>query len=98
MQISGGSAYYAGLSAVQNGLARVDQAASQIASNSVDRPAVSNQSTNLQAQQVLSVDRSQQDLAGSAVELTQGKLQVEAGLKVTHAANETLGTLIDTYA
>ena len=98
MQISGSSAYYAGLSTIQNGLNRVDQAASQIASNAVDRPAVSNQSTNLQAQQVLSVDRSQQDLAGSAVELTQGKLQVEAGLKVTHAANETLGTLIDTYA
>jgi len=98
MQISASNAYYAGLSTIQSGLNRVDQAASQIASNSVDRPAISNQSTNLQAQQVLSVDRSQQDLAGSAIELTQGKLQVEAGLKVNEAADETLGTLINTYA
>ena len=98
MQISGSSAYYAGLSTIQNGQNRVDQAAAQIANNSADRPSVGNQSTNLQAQQLLSVDRSQQDLAGSAVQLTQGKLEVEAGLKVEKAANETLGTLIDTYA
>ncbi|MGY4491033.1 hypothetical protein [gamma proteobacterium L18] len=99
MQITSGSAYYAGLSSVQSGLARVDQAASQIASNTVESTSpVTNQSTDLQAKRLLSVDISQQDLANSAVQLNQGRMEVEAGLKVEKAAAETLGTLIDTYA
>ncbi|WP_455922028.1 pyrroloquinoline quinone biosynthesis protein PqqE [Pseudomonas putida] len=99
MQITSGSAYYAGLSSVQNGLTRVDQAASQIASNAVESTSpVTNQSTDLQAKRLLSVDISQQDLANSAVQLNQGRMEVEAGLKVEKAATETIGTLIDTYA
>ncbi|MDE1166996.1 MAG: pyrroloquinoline quinone biosynthesis protein PqqE [Pseudomonas sp.] len=98
MQISGGSAYYAGLSAIQSGVARADQAASQIASSAVDR-STTNQSTVSQADRLFSVDRSQQqNLAGSSVELVQAKVQVEAGVKVEKASDEMLGTLIDTYA
>ncbi len=98
MQITSGSAYYAGLSSVQNGLTRVNQAASQIASNGVDSSAATSQSTDLQAKRLLSAEISEQDLANSAVQLNQGRMEVEAGLKVEKAATETLGTLIDTYA
>jgi hypothetical protein len=98
MQVSGSSAYYAGLSSIQTGLARADQAASQIASNAVER-STTNQSTVPQADRLFAVDRSQQhDLASSSVELSQAKIQVEAGVKVAKASDEMLGTLIDTYA
>jgi hypothetical protein len=38
------------------------------------------------------------DMATNIVELTQGKIQVQAGVKVEKASDEMLGTLIDTYA
>jgi flagellar basal body rod protein FlgC len=98
MEISGSSAYYAGLSAIQAGQNRVDQAASQIANNGVER-AVTSQSSDYQAERLRSVDRSQQqDLATQTVELALGKHQVELGVKVAKASDEMLGTLIDTYA
>jgi len=37
-------------------------------------------------------------MATNVVELTQGQVQVQAGVKVEKAADEMLGTLIDTYA
>jgi hypothetical protein len=98
MEISGNSAFYAGLSTVQNGQNRVDQAAGQIANNTIER-AVSSQSSDVQVNRLRSVDRSQQsDLASNMVELSQGKFQVELGAKVAKASDEVLGTLIDTFA
>ena len=97
MEISGSSAFYAGLGAIQSGQNRVDQAASQIANTTVERAATSQ--SDYQAERLRSVDRSQQmDLATSTVELALGKHQVELGVKVAKASDEMLGTLIDTYA
>ncbi|MDI2592375.1 pyrroloquinoline quinone biosynthesis protein PqqE [Pseudomonas sp. N3-W] len=98
MEISGNTAFYAGLSTIQTGQNRVDQAASQIANTTIDRSEKS-QSSDAQVDRLRSVDRSQQsDLASNAVEMTQGKFQVELGAKVAKASDEMLGTLIDTYA
>ncbi|AVO61656.1 MULTISPECIES: pyrroloquinoline quinone biosynthesis protein PqqE [Pseudomonas] len=98
MEISGNTAFYAGLSTVQTGQNRVDQAASQIASTTIER-SVTSQSSEVQVERLRSVDRSQQsDLASNMVEMSMGKLQAELGVKVAKAADEVLGTLIDTYA
>lgn len=93
MNISGSSAFYSGLSTIQTGQNRVDQAAGQIAS------AATSQSTQAQADRLSGVDRSQQsDLASNMVEMAEGKFQVELGAKVAKASDQMLGTLIDTYA
>lgn len=98
MEITGSTAYYAGLSAIQNGQQRVDQAASNIASTTVERSATS-QSSDYQAERLRSVDRSQQlDLATDMVQMALGKQQVEAGVNVAKASDEMLGNFIDTYA
>lgn len=98
MEISGNTAFYAGLSSIQSGQNRVDQAASQIASQTVER-SVTSQSSPTQVNRLLAVDRSQQsDLESNMVDLTLGKLQAELGVKVAKASDEILGTLIDTYA
>lgn len=98
MEISGNSVFYAGLSTIQAGQNRVDQAASQIATSTVERSATS-QSSDYQAERLRAVDRSQQmDFATSSVEMALGKHQVELGVKVAKASDEMLGTLIDTYA
>ncbi|MFV3404372.1 MULTISPECIES: pyrroloquinoline quinone biosynthesis protein PqqE [Pseudomonas] len=92
MDINTGSAFYAGLGAIQTGQTRVDQAAQQIASNT-------SQSSDYQAERLRGVDRSQQmDLATSTVQLALGKQEVELGVKVAKASDEMLGRLIDTYA
>lgn len=96
MQIS--SSFNSGLSSIQAGQARVDQAGNMIANNSTDTPAKS-QSSNDQVNRLHSIDRSQQtDLATNAVELELGKIQVQAGVKVEKASDEMLGTLINTHA
>lgn len=98
MEISGNSAFYAGLSTVQAGQNRVDQAASQIANTVVER-SVTSQSSETQVDRLMSVDRSQQsDVAQSVVDMSMGKFQAELGVKVAKASDEMLGTLIDTYA
>ncbi|MDO8403333.1 MAG: pyrroloquinoline quinone biosynthesis protein PqqE [Pseudomonas sp.] len=98
MEISGNTAFNAGLSTIQTGLNRVDQASGQIASSTLER-SVTSQSSEVQVDRLRSVDRSQQsDLASNMVEMAQGKFQVEAGVKVAKASDEMLGTLIDTYA
>ncbi|TPG66908.1 pyrroloquinoline quinone biosynthesis protein PqqE [Pseudomonas arsenicoxydans] len=98
MQISGNTAFYAGLSTIQTGQNRVDQAAGQIANNTIER-SVTSQSSEVQVDRLLSVDRSQRsDLTSNVVEMVQGKFQVEAGAKVAKASDEMLGTLIDTFA
>jgi hypothetical protein len=98
MEISGNSAFYAGLSTIQTGQNRVDQAAGQIANTTVER-SMTSQSSEAQVDRLRSVDRSQQsDLASNVVEMSQGKFQVEAGVKIAKASDEILGTLIDTFA
>jgi len=98
LEISGSTAFYAGLSTLQAGQNRVDQAAGQIANTTIER-SVTSQSSEVQVDRLRSVDRSQQsDLASNVVEIAQGKIQVELGVKVAKAADEVLGTLIDTYA
>ena len=98
MEISGSTAFYAGLSTIQTGQNRVDQAAGQIANNTIER-SVTSQSSEVQVDRLRSVDRSQQSgLTSNMVEMAQGKFQVEAGVQVAKASDEVLGTLIDTFA
>ncbi|MDD1003746.1 MULTISPECIES: pyrroloquinoline quinone biosynthesis protein PqqE [Pseudomonas] len=98
MEISGNTAFYAGLSSIQSGQNRVDQAASQIANNTIER-SVTSQSSEVQIDRLRGVDRAQQsDLASNMVEMSQGKIQAELGVKVVKASDEVLGTIIDTFA
>ncbi|KPH00898.1 MULTISPECIES: hypothetical protein [Pseudomonas] len=98
MEISGNTAFYAGLSSIQSGQNRVDQAASQIANNTIER-SVTSQSSEVQIDRLRGVDRAQQsDLASNVVEMSQGKIQAELGVKVAKASDEVLGTIIDTFA
>ena len=98
MDINTSSAFYAGLGAIQAGQNRVDQAASQIASSTIER-SVTSQSSEVQVDRLRSVDRAQQsDLASNMVEMAQGKFQAELGVKVAKASDEMLGTIIDTFA
>jgi len=97
MEISGNTAFYAGLSSIQSGQNRVDQAASQIANNTIER-SVTSQSSEVQINRLRGVDRAQEsDLASNIVELSQGKIQAELGVKVAKASDEVLGTIIDTF-
>ncbi|MCI9876223.1 MULTISPECIES: pyrroloquinoline quinone biosynthesis protein PqqE [Pseudomonas] len=98
MEISGNTAFYAGLSSIQSGQNRVDQAASQIANNTIER-SVTSQSSEVQVNRLRGLDRAQEsDLASNIVELSQGKIQAELGVKVAKASDEVLGTIIDTFA
>ncbi|TDK56989.1 pyrroloquinoline quinone biosynthesis protein PqqE [Pseudomonas moraviensis] len=98
MEISGNTAFYAGLSSIQSGQNRVDQVASQIANNTIER-SVTSQSSEVQVNRLRGVDRAQEsDLASNIVELSQGKIQAELGVKVAKASDEVLGTIIDTFA
>ncbi|AUO25961.1 pyrroloquinoline quinone biosynthesis protein PqqE [Pseudomonas sp. D8002] len=93
MEISGSSAFYSGLSAIQTGQNRVDQAAGKIASAATSQP------SDAQNDRLRSVDANQaSNSASNMVEMAQGKFQVELGAKVAKASDEMLGTLIDTYA
>ncbi|MFJ7311177.1 pyrroloquinoline quinone biosynthesis protein PqqE [Pseudomonas sp. NPDC098747] len=98
MEISGNTAFYAGLSSIQTGQNRVDQAASQIANNTIER-SVTSQSSEVQVDRLRGLDRAQQsDLASNIVEMSQGKIQAELGVKVVKASDQVLGTIIDTFA
>jgi len=98
MEITGSSAFYAGLGAIHNGQNRVDQAVSQVANTTAERSATS-QSSDFQAERLRAVDRSQQmDLATSTVQMALGRTEVELGAKVVKASDEMLGRIIDTYA
>ena len=93
MEISGSSAFYSGLSTIQAGQNRVDQAAGKIASAATSQPSDA-QNDRLQA-----VNRGQPtSSASNMVELAEGKLYVVLVAKVGKACEERLGTLIDTYA
>ena len=98
MEITGNTAFYAGLSSIQTGQNRVDQAASQIANNTIER-SVTSQSSQVQVDRLRGLDRAQQsDVASNIVEMSQGKIQAELGVKVVKASDEVLGTIIDTFA
>ncbi|MFA0998584.1 MULTISPECIES: pyrroloquinoline quinone biosynthesis protein PqqE [Pseudomonas syringae group] len=98
MQITMNNTLYPGLSAMQVGQGRVDQAATQIASSNIEVSGRS-QSSDFQLENLRSVDRSQRsELSSNIVELNAGKNQIEAGVAVQKASDEALGTLIDTYA
>lgn len=90
MQITG-NAFNTGLSGIQSGMRRVDQAASEIASGTL--PA------QVEAQPVeAAAVQAPNDLAGSLIGLTQGRYEVQANARVVETADEVLGTLIDTRA
>lgn len=98
MQITLNNTLYPGLSAMQVGQDRVDQAATQLASPGTE-VAGRSQSSDFQLERLRSVDRPQRsDMATNVVELTQGRIQVQSGAKVEKASDEALGTLIDTFA
>ncbi|MFK3798254.1 MULTISPECIES: pyrroloquinoline quinone biosynthesis protein PqqE [unclassified Pseudomonas] len=98
MQISLNNTLYPGLSAIQVGQDRVDQAATQLASPATEVSGRS-QSSDFQLERLRSVERpDRSDLASNVVEMAEGKFQVQAGVKVEKASDEMLGTLIDTYA
>jgi flagellar basal body rod protein FlgG len=94
MNISSSTSYSTGLSAIQTGLARLDQAASDVANSA----SATSQSSNYQAERLRGVDRSQLDPASAAVAMIQAQIQVQAGTKVEKAADQALGSLIDIYA
>lgn len=99
MEISG-NAFNSGVSAIQAGQRRVDQAAAQIASNAVTptpQP-TSAPPPNQVNPAPSSAEQSRPDLAESLVALRQGQNEAEAGAKVVKTADEVLGTLIDTSA
>lgn len=96
MEISG-NAFSSGLSGIQAGQRRVEQAAGEIASNTLPTqpPAEAPQRVEPSPQ---SQTNTQADLAESLVGLLQGRNEVQASARVVETADEVLGTLIDTRA
>ena len=89
MDISGSSAFYSGLSTIQTGQNRVDQAAGKIASAGTTQPSAA-QSDRLQAN-----DRAQaSNSASNMVEMAQGKFQVELGAKVAGSVSKKTDLVI----
>lgn len=100
MEISG-SAFNSGISSIQAGQRRLDQAAADIASNAVTTPPEQSTSTpppNQVNPAPSTAEQNRPDLAESLVALEQARNEVQAGAKVVKTADEVLGTLIDTSA
>lgn len=100
MEISG-NAFNAGVSSIQAGQRRLDQAAADIASNAVTPPPEQPSSTPAPNQvnpAPSTAEQNRPDLAESLVALEQARNEVQAGAKVVKTADEVLGTLIDTSA
>ncbi|WP_373389353.1 pyrroloquinoline quinone biosynthesis protein PqqE [Pseudomonas alcaligenes] len=98
MEISG-NAFSAGLSGIQAGQRRVEQAASEIASNTLPtQPSAETPPAQQVEPSQQSQANTQADLAESLVGLTQGRNEVQASARVVETADEVLGTLIDTRA
>ena len=99
MEISA-NAFNSGLNGIQAGQRRVEQAASEIASNAVNQPQQANQTPPQNqvnpAPQV--AEQTRPDLAQSLVALRIGENEVRANARVVDTADEVLGTLIDTRA
>lgn len=96
MQISASSAFNSGLSSVQSGQQRVNQAATDIASASL--PKAKPTAESVEASSPNNNQVRQVDLASSLVDLQAGKEQVQAGAKVIKTADDALGTLLDVRA
>lgn len=97
MEISA-SVFSSGVSALQTGQRRVDQAAADIAGN-VLVPASLPTPAQDQVSGASQVDAdSRPDLAESLVALRIGQNEAQAGAKLVKTADEVLGTLIDTTA
>ena len=94
------NAFNSGLSGIQAGQRRVDQAANDIASNTVNPAQQVNQaSTQNQVSPTSEAsDRTRPDLTESLVALRVGENEVRANARVVDTADEVLGTLIDTRA
>ncbi|HBX57004.1 hypothetical protein [Pseudomonas sp. UBA2684] len=99
MEISG-SAFSSGLSTIQSGQRRVDQAAAEIASTAVTPPQqpVQTPPQNQVRQASEVATNNPPDLAESLVALRVGQNEAQAGARVVATADEVLGTLIDTTA
>jgi flagellar hook protein FlgE len=99
MEISG-NAFNSGISSIQAGQRRLDQAAADIASNAVTRPEQpsSTPAPNQVNPAPSTAEQTRPDLAESLVALEQARNEVQAGAKVVKTADEVLGTLIDTSA
>lgn len=95
MEISG-SAFNSGLNAIQAGQRRVDQAAADIAGNTLSQAPVETPPTQQVNPSPSSASNTQADLAESLIALNVGKTEAQAGAKVVETADEVLGTLIDT--
>lgn len=93
MEISGSSAFSSGLSSIQNGQRRVDQAAAQIAGASLPQAVPAEQPSTPSVSEARSVD-----LASSLVDLQVGKVEIQAGTRVLETADAVLGTMLDTRA
>ncbi|ABG42728.1 conserved hypothetical protein [Paraglaciecola sp. T6c] len=76
-------AFASGLQGVQRGTEQVTQASREIASLNGDAQQGSLSSANL---------------TSSVIELQTGAIGVEASAKVVDVANDTIGTLLDTFA
>ena len=99
MEISA-NAFNSGLNGIQSGQRRVEQAAADIASNTINP---SQQTTQTPPQNQVSPssqvsERSLPDLTESLVALRVGENEVRANARVVDTADEVLGTLIDTRA
>ena len=99
MEISA-NAFNSGLSGIQAGQRRVEQAASEIAGNAVS-PLQQGSQTPPQNQvnpAPPAAEQTRPDLAQSLVALRVGENEVRANARVVETADEVLGTLIDTRA
>lgn len=99
MEISA-NAFSSGISSIQSGQRRVDQAAAEIAGNAVAAPPQPAQtpSSNQVNPSPETAGQGSADLAESLVALRVGQHEAQAGARVVRTADEVLGTLIDTKA
>lgn len=94
------SAFSSGLSGIQSGQRRAEQAAAEIAGNSLPAapPANPNPAQNQVNPTRQSAEPTSPDLTESLVSLRVAENEVRANSKVVKTADEALGTLIDTRA
>ena len=94
------SSFSSGLSTVQSGQRRVDEAAADIASNAVgQQPRPTSAPPANQVNPVpSSAEQNRPALAESLAELREGQIEVETGARLVKTADEVLGTLIDVKA
>lgn len=99
MEISA-NAFNSGISSIQAGQRRVDQAAAEIAGNAVAAPPQPAQTPapNQVNQAPETAGQGHAELAESLVALRVGQHEAQAGARVVRTADEVLGTLIDTKA